>query len=114
MERTEYVDSRRAVEERKELDELTGGPKGAQRVAWTDEWATTRSWLHEKLDEIGCEVETDEAGNLWVTALGDSEEAVLLRGHMDSVPSGGWLDGAFDTIAALWRSSARSPRRGGP
>ncbi|MDQ3921614.1 MAG: Zn-dependent hydrolase, partial [Actinomycetota bacterium] len=101
MERTEYVNSRRIVEELKELDELTGGPKGAQRVAWTDEWAAARSWLHEKLDEIGCEVETDEAGNLWATAPGDSRKAVLLGGHMDSVPNGGWLDGALDTIAAL-------------
>jgi allantoate deiminase len=70
-------------------------------VAWTDEWATARSWLREKLDKIDCEVETDEAGNLWATAPGDSEEAVLLGDHMDSVPNGGWLDGALDTIAAL-------------
>jgi allantoate deiminase len=101
VEQTEQVDSRRAVEELKELDELTGGPEGAQRVAWTDEWARARSWLREKLDEIDCEVETDEAGNLWATAPGDSEDAVLLGGHMDSVPNGGWLDGALDTIAAL-------------
>jgi N-carbamoyl-L-amino-acid hydrolase len=111
VKRTEYVNSRRAVEELKELDELTGGLKGAQRVAWTDEWATARSWLHEKLDEIGCEVETDEAGNLWATAPGDSEEAVLLGGHMDSVPSGGWLDGALDTIAALEVLRTLAPQR---
>ena len=111
MKRTEYVNSRRAVEELKELDELTGGPKGAQRVAWTDEWAAARSWLHEKLDEIGCEVETDEAGNLWATAPGDSRKAVLLGGHMDSVPNGGWLDGALDTIAALEVLRTLAPQR---
>jgi N-carbamoyl-L-amino-acid hydrolase len=101
MEQIEQVDSRRAVEELRELDELTGGPEGARRVAWTDEWAKARSWLKEKLSEIDCEVETDEAGNLWATAPGDSEEAVLLGGHIDSVPNGGWLDGALNTIAAL-------------
>jgi allantoate deiminase len=98
----EQVDHRRAVEELKELAELTGGPDGARRVAWTDEWVKARDWLKGKLEEIdGVEIERDEAGNLWATAPGDSEKAVLLGGHIDSVPSGGWLDGALNTIAAL-------------
>jgi hydantoinase/carbamoylase family amidase len=99
---THDVDSRRTVEELKELADLTGGPDGARRVAWTDEWVKARDWLKNKLEEIdGVEVERDEAGNLWATAPGDSERAVLLGGHIDSVPNGGWLDGALNTIAAL-------------
>src|SRR5215212_8482540 len=99
---THDVDSRRAVDELKELADLTGGPDGARRVAWTDEWVKARDWLKGKLDEIdGVEVERDEAGNLWATAPGDSEKAVLLGGHIDSVPNGGWLDGALNTVAAL-------------
>ncbi|MDX6380757.1 MAG: beta-ureidopropionase / N-carbamoyl-L-amino-acid hydrolase [Rubrobacteraceae bacterium] len=101
MESVEQVDSRRTIEELKELADLTGGPDGARRVAWTDEWVKARNWLKEKLDEIDCEVELDEAGNLWATAPGDSEHSVLLGGHIDSVPNGGWLDGALNTIAAL-------------
>jgi allantoate deiminase len=102
MEQAEQVDSRRAVEELKELAELTGGPDGARRVAWTDEWVEAREWLEGKLEEIdGVEVERDEAGNLWATAPGDSEKAVLLGGHIDSVPNGGWLDGALNSIGAL-------------
>jgi hydantoinase/carbamoylase family amidase len=99
---TEQVDSRRAVEELKELADLTGGPEGARRVAWTDEWVEARDWFKGKLEEIdGVEVERDEAGNLWATAPGDSERAVLLGGHIDSVPNGGWLDGALNVIGAL-------------
>src|ERR687889_1051845 len=102
MQGTEGVGSRRAVEELKELADLTGGPDGARRVAWTDEWVKARDWLTGKLEEIeGVEVERDEAGNLWATAPGDSEKAVLLGGHIDSVPNGGWLDGALNTVAAL-------------
>ncbi|MBX6762502.1 MAG: Zn-dependent hydrolase [Rubrobacteraceae bacterium] len=101
MEITENVDHGRAIAELKELAELTGGPGGARRVCWTDEWAKARRWLREKLDEIGCEVETDEAGNLWATVRGASERAVLLGGHIDSVPNGGWLDGCLNTIAAM-------------
>jgi hydantoinase/carbamoylase family amidase len=110
--RVEEVDSRRAVEELRELADLTGGPDGARRVAWTDEWARAREWLRGKLQEIdGVEVERDEAGNLWATAPGDSERAILLGGHIDSVPNGGWLDGALNTIAALEVMRALAPQR---
>ena len=100
---TEGVDARRAVEELKELAELTGGPGGARRVAWTDEWEKAREWFRGKLEEIDgiTEIETDEAGNVWATAPGDSEKAVILGGHIDSVPQGGWLDGALNVVAAL-------------
>jgi hydantoinase/carbamoylase family amidase len=111
MESVEQVDSRRAVEELKELDDLTGGPEGARRVAWTDEWVQARDWLKEKLDEIDCEVEMDEAGNLWATAPGNSEEAIILGGHIDSVPNGGWLDGALNTIAALEVFRSLAPQK---
>ncbi|MDQ5819321.1 MAG: Zn-dependent hydrolase [Actinomycetota bacterium] len=108
----ERVNSRRVVEELRELAGLTGGPDGARRVAWTDEWVKARDWLKGKLEEIdGVEVERDEAGNLWATAPGDSEKAVLLGGHIDSVPNGGWLDGALNTVAALEVMRALAPQR---
>ena len=109
---TEGVDARRAVEELKELAYLTGGPDGARRVAWTDEWREARDWLRGKLEGIdSLEIETDEAGNLWATAPGDSESAVLLGGHIDSVPQGGWLDGALNTVAALEVMRALAPQQ---
>jgi hydantoinase/carbamoylase family amidase len=111
MESVEQVDFHRAVEELRELDGLTGGPEGARRVAWTEEWVKARSWLKEKLDEIDCEVETDEAGNLWATAPGDSEDTVVLGGHIDSVPNGGWLDGALNVIGALEVFRSLAPQK---
>jgi allantoate deiminase len=108
----EQVNSRRVVEELKELAGLTGGPDGARRVAWTDEWVKARDWLKGKLEELdGVEIERDEAGNLWATAPGDSEKAVLLGGHIDSVPNGGWLDGALNTVAALEVLRALAPQQ---
>src|ERR687896_1010565 len=99
----EQVDAGRAVDELEELAELTGGPDGARRVAWTEDWEKAREWFRGKLEEIEgiTEIETDEAGNVWATAPGDSERAVILGGHIDSVPNGGWLDGPLHVIGAL-------------
>jgi N-carbamoyl-L-amino-acid hydrolase len=91
----------RTVDELRELRALTGDDDGAQRVAWTDTWEQARAWLRGKLDGNGLEHEIDEAGNQWWTLRGASERAVLMGGHIDSVPNGGWLDGALNVVAAV-------------
>ena len=91
----------RTVEELRELRELTGDENGAQRVAWTDTWVTAREWLGSKLEGLPLEYDVDEAGNQWWTLRGDSPRAVLLGGHIDSVPNGGWLDGCLNLMAAV-------------
>jgi hydantoinase/carbamoylase family amidase len=91
----------RAVEELRELRQLTGDEDGAQRVAWTDTWARAKEWLSGKLAPLGVEEETDAAGNQWFTLPGASERALLIGGHIDSVPNGGWLDGALNVMAGV-------------
>jgi N-carbamoyl-L-amino-acid hydrolase len=92
---------KRTVEELKELRALTGDEQGAQRVAFTDTWLTARSWMREKLAGLPVEVEIDEAGNQWATLRGASDQAMLIGGHIDSVPNGGWLDGCLNVLAGL-------------
>ena len=89
----------RTVEELRELRELTGDEDGAQRVAWTETWERARAWLREKLDGLPLEHEIDEAGNQWFTLRGASSRALLIGGHLDSVPNGGWLDGCLNVVA---------------
>ena len=93
------LDPARTVAELKELRELTGAEDGAQRVAWTDTWARGRAWLAESIADLPLEVERDAAGNDWYTLRGASDRAVLIGGHMDSVPNGGWLDGHLNMVA---------------
>ena len=95
------LDPGRTVAELRELQELTGDENGAQRVAWTDTWARAREWLREKVAPTGAEETVDAAGNQWFTLRGGSERAVLLGGHIDSVPNGGWLDGCLNVMAAV-------------
>ena len=91
----------RAVDDLKELRTLTGDANGAQRVAFTPTWAAARNWLKEKLSALPVEVKQDPAGNLWATLKGTSEKELLIGGHIDSVPNGGWLDGCLNTLAGL-------------
>src|SRR3954452_12892314 len=91
----------RTLAELKELRELTGDENGAQRVAFTPTWAKARAWLRKKLEAFCPDVRTDEAGNLWATLRGESAKSLLIGGHIDSVPNGGWLDGCLNTLAAV-------------
>jgi N-carbamoyl-L-amino-acid hydrolase len=83
----------------KELRDLTGDEGGAQRVAWTETWESAREWLRGKLAETGVSETIDAAGNQWFTLPGKTDRAVLIGGHIDSVPNGGWLDGALNLLA---------------
>ena len=116
---------KRTIAELKELRSLTGDENGAQRVAFTKMWVATRAWLTKKLERISggqvftaegygtgvtfklmekalpLEIHTDAAGNLWTTLRGESERALLIGGHIDSVPNGGWLDGCLNVLAGV-------------
>jgi len=93
------VSPSRTVAELNELRELTGDADGAQRVAWTETWERAREWLRGKVADTGAREEIDEAGNQWFT-IGEGP-ALLIGGHIDSVPNGGWLDGALNVVAGV-------------
>jgi hydantoinase/carbamoylase family amidase len=104
------VDAGRAIAGLQELRRLTGNEDGAQRVAWTETWAAARDWMRGELMQIpGVGVERDEAGNVWATAPADDERFVIVGGHLDSVPNGGWLDGALGVLAGLEVLRALAP-----
>jgi hydantoinase/carbamoylase family amidase len=93
------LEPQRTVAELEELHALTGDDDGAQRVAWTDTWEQAREWLRGKLAGTGAEEEIDAAGNQWFTLRGASDRALVIGGHLDSVPNGGWLDGSLNVVA---------------
>ena len=95
------LNPKRTVAELKELRALTGDDNGAQRIAFTKMWVVTRAWLKKKLEDLPVEIHTDAAGNFWATLSGESDRALLIGGHMDSVPNGGWLDGCLNVLAGV-------------
>jgi N-carbamoyl-L-amino-acid hydrolase len=95
------LNPKRTITELKELHALTGDVNGAQRVAFTPTWLAARAWLRRKLDTLPVEIHNDAAGNTWATLRGASKRALLIGGHMDSVPNGGWLDGCLNVLAGV-------------
>lgn len=95
------LDPKRTVAELEDLRSFTADENGAWRVAWTDTWLEARRWYKQKLAELPVEVHEDAAGNIWATLAGEREQALLIGGHLDSVPGGGWLDGCLNVLAGL-------------
>jgi N-carbamoyl-L-amino-acid hydrolase len=95
------VDSRRVISDLQELRALTSDENGAQRIAWSPTWLKARAWFRSKLEDLPVEHHLDAAGNSWTTLRGNSDLALILGSHLDSVPNGGWLDGCLGVLAAL-------------
>jgi hydantoinase/carbamoylase family amidase len=98
---TPPLDPKRTIAELKDLRRLTADTDGAQRVAFTETWLKARAWLGQKLQTLPVETHTDAAGNLWSTLRGESDRALIIGGHIDSVPNGGWLDGCLNVMAGV-------------
>ena len=72
---------------------------GVERTALSAADIAARRWLCERLREAGLVPGMDRHG----TVLGRpaAARAVLIGSHTDSVPNGGWLDGALGVICGL-------------
>ena len=110
------IDAGRVIADLRELADRTSDSEGAQRLCWGEGWRTAREFLRGLLAEIDLEPEIDEAGNAWAYLPGEQEPALAVGSHLDSVPNGGWLDGALGVMAALgvlraWATSGARPPR---
>ena len=95
------MNAQRVIAHLRELESRTATADGAQRLAWGPVWRDAREWFRGKVAELGLSIDTDLAGNNWVTLRGASPKTVIVGSHLDSVPNGGWLDGALGVMAAL-------------
>ncbi len=94
-------DPSRVVADLRELAARTGGAEGSRRLAWTPDWLQARAFFRESLATLPVEIDEDEAGNLWAVLRGEQPATVLVGSHLDSVPKGGWLDGALGVMSGV-------------
>jgi N-carbamoyl-L-amino-acid hydrolase len=110
------IDAERVIADLRKLQSRTGDSDGAQRLCWGEGWRSAREFLGELLAEMDLEFEVDEAGNAWAYLAGGSEPALAVGSHLDSVPNGGWLDGALGVMGAVgvlraWADAGSKPPR---
>lgn len=75
------------------------GP-GVDRTAFSEPDMAARHWLQKRMAAAGLDVELDGVGNVVGRSPG-AGAGVLIGSHTDSVPKGGWLDGAMGVIYGL-------------
>lgn len=98
---TTGYDPDRVIASLRELAARTGGPEGSRRLAWTPEWLEARALFRESFAGLPVQIDEDEAGNLWAVLPGERPETLVVGSHLDSVPKGGWLDGALGVMAGV-------------
>jgi N-carbamoyl-L-amino-acid hydrolase len=82
------------------LEPIGLGPDGTTRLAWTPELAAAEAWFGEQAHAAGLRVERDPAGSLW--AVPATPEPWWATGsHLDSVRSGGRLDGPLGVASGF-------------
>ena len=79
---------------------------GVNRLSFTPEDQAARQWLLQQMTEAGLDAHIDGIGNVYGRTKG-VQKAVLIGSHTDSVPKGGWLDGAMGVLYGLEIARAR-------
>ena len=74
---------------------------GVDRLAWSPADVAGRAWFATRIREAGLEAWQDSALNVFGRRAGARGPFVLTGSHLDSVPNGGRLDGAYGAVAAL-------------
>lgn len=100
--RVSDINAERLLADLAALSQIGALPNGGiNRLAWSDADLAARRWFSERIREAGLEARVDPALNVF-GHLPESRGPFLLTGsHLDSVPNGGRLDGAYGAVAAL-------------
>jgi N-carbamoyl-L-amino-acid hydrolase len=94
------IDGARLIADLRELSRFGQAGTGVDRTAFSPQDAASRLWLRDRMARAGLEVRIDRVGNVF-GRYPDIRRAVIIGSHTDSVPKGGWLDGAYGVICGL-------------
>src|SRR2546429_8235177 len=96
------INSDRLLPDRRALAAIGGLPDGGvDRLAWSEHDLAGRRWFSERMSEAGIEARVDAALNVFGHLPGTAGPWLLTGSHLDTVPNGGRLDGAYGAVAAL-------------
>ena len=94
------INGDRLLSDLRELAAIGKFQTGVDRVAFSAADIEARRWLVAKLQAAGLYAAMDQLGNV-LGRYPNVATAVLIGSHTDTVPRGGWLDGALGVIYGL-------------
>jgi N-carbamoyl-L-amino-acid hydrolase len=94
------INGQRLMADLRELARIGAFETGVDRIALSRPDIEARRWLVDKLRAAGLEASMDRVGNVLGRAP-NAAKTILIGSHTDTVPKGGWLDGALGVAYAL-------------
>ena len=94
------INEDRVLADLRALAEFGKAGTGVNRPAFSDADIEARRWLMAQMQSAGLETVIDGIGNVYGRSP-DAAQSILVGSHSDSVPNGGWLDGALGVVYAL-------------
>jgi len=94
------IQPERLLKDMRALAEIGRFRTGVHRPALSRSDMEARAWLRGKMIDAGLQADIDGVGNVYGRMRGRSR-SVLIGSHSDTVPYGGWLDGALGVIYGL-------------
>lgn len=94
------VNAERLLKDMRELATIGKVGTGVHRPSFTPDDIRAREWVRDRLLASGLAAHIDNAGNVY-GRMADRQRAVLIGSHTDTVPNGGWLDGALGVVYGL-------------
>lgn len=96
------ISESRLLADLRELSRIGGREDGGiDRTAGSAADVKARVWLQRKMLDAGLMPWTDEINNVFGREQSSEGPWLLVGSHTDTVPAGGWLDGAYGVIAGL-------------
>ncbi len=94
------VNGERLLADLRTLAQFGAEGTGVNRLSLTQPDIDSRTWLLGRMKEAGLEARIDGIGSVYGQTP-DVSRAILIGSHTDTVPNGGWLDGAMGVIYGL-------------
>ncbi len=100
------INPERLIADLRRLAEFGKAGTGVDRTSYSAHDIASREWLVGRMREAGLDAAIDAVGNARGVTR-EANRAVVIGSHTDSVPKGGWLDGAMGVIYGLEIARAR-------
>lgn len=107
------INAARLIGDLRELARFGQCGTGVDRTSFSPQDVAAREWLRGRMAGAGLEARIDQVGNVFGVYPG-VQKAVVIGSHTDSVPQGGWLDGAYGVICGLEVARTLLERGGTP